>query len=142
MKSNPLFFDSTKFRGDMVVVEIQVRGVQLLENEQLVGDFVKGDDRIRAKFERNGKVLSAPVRLEYQQEYRFSPLILVGDEIFEALEERKIKAQYMVSLEFERMVIEKVAAIPVDAVAMPQLNYKLPALMDLLSPEAKALLND
>lgn len=141
MKSNPLFFDSTKFRGDTVVVEIHIRGVQLNISEQLVGDLTKGDERIRAKFEKSGAAYVSPVRLEYQQEYRFSPLILVKDEIVEALDERSIKAQYMINLEYNRMVIEAVSAIPVDAVALPEMNYKLPILLNL-TPEAEALLKD
>jgi len=141
MKSNPLFFDSTKFRGDMVVVEIHIRGVQLKATEQLVGDLTKGEERIRAKFEKSGNAYISPVRLEYQQEYRFSPLILVNEEIFEALDERSIKAQYMINLEYSRMIIEEVIAIPVDAVALPEMNYKLPALLNL-TPEAEALLKD
>jgi hypothetical protein len=107
----------------------------------LVGDLVKDGEKIRARFEKSGKSFITPVRLEYQQEYLFSPLILSGDEIVEALDERKMKAQYLVNLQYERMVIEEVEAIPVDSVAMPEMNYNLPAILDL-SPEALALLRD
>lgn len=141
MKANPLFFDSTKFRGDTVVVEFHIRGIELGEGELLIADLVRHDEKTRARFETQGKALVAPIRLEYQQEYLFSPLILKNDQIVEALEERKVKAQYVVHLEYQRMVLEEVAAIPVDAVALPAMNYRLPATLDL-TPEAKALLRD
>lgn len=141
MKLNPLFHDSTKFRGDLVVVEIQVRGVELRTNEILVADLTRGDEKIRAKFQTQGTQLVAPVRLEYQQDYTLSPLILVGEEIVEALDVRQISAQYFIPLTFERMIPEEIEAIPVDAAALPEMNYRLPAVLDL-TPEAKALLED
>ncbi|MCB0393557.1 MAG: hypothetical protein KDD25_03320, partial [Bdellovibrionales bacterium] len=108
MKHNPLFVDSTKFKGERINAEIEVRGVQLREGERLQTKVILSDgQQILIEMECfRPQRFSGAVRLKYLEEVRFQHQILSGDEIIDSTAEKKFVANYTVMDLWARRVEE------------------------------------
>lgn len=111
MKSNPLFFDSTKFRGDIVIVDIELSGVELNEGETLWAHVMRNDGSEALVQMISVGVTNQPIkwtaqsRLEYLQRAKVEFLIKSGEELVEHSEIFVITASYTIPLTWDRAVL-------------------------------------
>lgn len=113
MKNNPLFFDSTKFRGDSIIVDIELQGTELTKDEKLTVKVIKADgEEIRLKMTPNGSSKwGTQVRLEYQQRVKLEFEIEDTDGILEKSGLRTAMATYSILQKWERKVHVKGPAL-------------------------------
>ncbi len=108
MKNNPLFVDSTKFRGERIVAEIEVRGVQLREKESLFTKiiFQDGRNQLLRLEQKSPQRYSGTIRLAYQEDLHFQHQIQIEEEVVDRTEERKFVSNYTVLDKWIRIVEE------------------------------------
>ena len=104
MKNNPLFVDSTKFRGETIIAEIEVCGVELLPEESLYTKVTLHTDQAYAvKLEPKLKGrFSGRMRLSYQEELLFQHIILRGDQTVAETPPKRFKVNYTIQDRWER----------------------------------------
>ena len=120
MKSNPLFFDSTKFRGDTVVVDIELTGVELRMNESLFARVKRAEGEALVQMQPKGlRKWSAQARMEYQQKAQLEFFVSLGGETLDTSDVRHIVATYMIHQKWERLPVTQAEPIPLAAEALP-----------------------
>ncbi len=105
MKNNPLFFDSTKFRGDNVIVDIELQGVELSLGESLEVRVIMSDgsDSYFLMSARGLRKWHAEARVEYQQRIKLEFIVKKNEEIITKSDIRTTIASYSVYQKWERM---------------------------------------
>jgi hypothetical protein len=104
MKNNPLFFDSTKFRGDNVIVELHLAGVELSLGESLIAKIIllDGSESLVQMSAHGLRKWKAEARVEYQQRLKLEFQIKKGLEILEKSDLRTVLATYSIYQKWER----------------------------------------
>jgi hypothetical protein len=108
MKHNPLFVDSTKFRGERINSEIEIRGVQLREGESLQTRVIFADGRVQTlNLEKlEAQRFGGAIRLSYLEQLTFQHQVIFNGAIVDQSEERKFVANYTVMERWVRKVEE------------------------------------
>ena len=95
--SNPLFVDSTKFRGEMIIADLEVYDIQLLEGETLYTKVILKDGRsylVSLKPQATNHYKGS-IRLAYQEEVSFQHLIMKETRIVAQTQEEKLAVNYI-----------------------------------------------
>ena len=94
---NPLFVDSTKFRGEMIVADLEVQGVDLLEGESLYTKVILKDGRSYLVQLRpiQPNYYKGSLRLAYQEDVSFQHLIMKAEHIIAKTPEEKMPVNYI-----------------------------------------------
>jgi len=120
MKANPLFLDSTKFRGDTVIVEIELSGVELAEGEMLFAHVRRLEGEGLVQLQPKGlKKWSAQARMEYQQTADIEFFITFEGKTIETSDRRKVNASYVIHQKWDRVVVVELAAAMLEDLEAP-----------------------
>ena len=100
---NPLFVDSTKFRGEMIIADLEIQGVNLLEGETLHTKVTLKDGRsYLVKLDPQPRLNpSQPIsykgslRLAYQEEVSFQHIVMQSEKIVIKTEAEKLPVNYI-----------------------------------------------
>ncbi len=95
MKSNPLFIDSTKFKGEIVVAEIELKGVNLHLTERIFAKVTLADNRTYTQ-ELKPRInkFVGNIRLYYHQPAWIKYIIMCGSYEVEVSNETKFVVNY------------------------------------------------
>ena len=94
--SNPLFVDSTKFRGEMIIADLEVHGIQLLEGETLYTKVILKDGRsYLVSLKPQANHYKGSIRLAYQEDVSFQHLIMKETHIVAQTKEEKLAVNYI-----------------------------------------------
>lgn len=122
MKNNPLFFDSTKFRGDNVIVEIDLTGPNLNSEENLTVRIIRHDGtETLVQMSSNGeRRWRAEARVEYQQRLKLEFRVQSGTEIIDRSDMRTAMASYCIPQKWERElpVVQTVQTVQTELVGL------------------------
>lgn len=104
MKNNPLFFDSTKFRGDLVFVTIHIEGVELSLDEKLIVRMIR-EGHVQRQMDLTPVGLrkwSIETRLEYKEKLKIELVVLNGENIVEVSPPFEVVSCYSIQLRWPR----------------------------------------
>ena len=106
--NNPLFVDSTKFRGEMITADLEAYDIQLQEGETLHTKVILKDGR-NYLVDLNPKVncYKGSIRLAYQEDVSFQHLIMEGDNIVAKTQEEKIPVNYINRFSLKELDFQK-----------------------------------
>lgn len=104
MKNNPLFFDSTKFRGDNVIVEIELSGAELSLGESLYAHLVLSDGSdMSVMMSAHGlRKWKCEARVEYQQRIKIQFIVKKAEDVVEKSDLRVVLATYSIQQKWQR----------------------------------------
>ena len=95
MKSNPLFIDSTKFKGEIVVAEIEVEGIDLHLTERVFAKVTLSDNRTYTQeLKLRSNKFVGNIRLYYRQPAWIKYIIMCGSDQVEVSNETKFLVNY------------------------------------------------
>ena len=119
MKSNPLFVDSTRFRGEMITAEIEVIGVELRDGESLMTKVIQRDGRgLGIQLEHKmGLRYVGSVRLAYQESLTIKHCVMNGDDVVEETPEKKFTVNYTNLQRWDRLLPKEKSEATLDEVA-------------------------
>ena len=105
MKNNPLFIDSTKFKGESIVAELEVEGVSLHPTERLVVNITLSDNRVYTQnlVLKNNKHVGS-VRLCYRTPAWIKHTIMCGSNKIEESNEVKFEVNYINQFKWYRPI--------------------------------------
>lgn len=94
---NPLFVDSTRLRGEMILADLEVRDVELLEGETLHTKVILNDGRsyLVELNQSQPKCYRGSLRLAYQENVSFQHLIMKAEDIIAQTQEEKMAVNYI-----------------------------------------------
>ncbi len=96
MTHNPLFVDSTKFRGEMIMADLEVHGVDLLEGESLYTKVILKDGRsYLVNLTSQSNYYKGSIRLAYQENVSFQHFIMRGEQTVAKTQEEKLAVNYI-----------------------------------------------
>ena len=105
MKSNPLFIDSTKFKGELILAEIEVFGVNLHLTEKIFSKITLSDNRtyIKEMVFKNNKYICS-LKLSYKEEAWIKHFIVRGEVQVEENVESRFNVNYINQFSWDRQV--------------------------------------
>ncbi len=131
MKSNPLFVDSTKFHGDLIGTNIELRNVLVYDDEQLFVVVVNHHGqpkRLAMKpSEENERSFEARIHLNHQTRVSYRFEIEKGGAMFLRSTDYTGRAQYAILEEWQPLE-EMASAVPL--VTMVQSVETAPAVVE------------
>ena len=94
--NNPLFVDSTKFRGEMILADLEAYDIQLQEGETLHTKVILKDGRSYL-VDLNPQIncYKGNIRLAYQENVSFQHLVMKGEDIIAKTQEKKLSVNYI-----------------------------------------------
>ena len=94
--NNPLFVDSTKFRGEMILADLEAYDVKLQEGETLHTKVILKDGRsYLVNLDPTMNCYKGSIRLAYQEDVSFQHLIMKSDHIVAKTQEKKLSVNYI-----------------------------------------------
>ena len=106
--SNPLFVDSTKFRGEMIMADLEAYDIQLQEGETLHTKVVLKDGRsYLVNLDPKVNCYKGSIRLAYQEDVSFQHLIMEGENIVAKTQEEKLSVNYINKFSLKELDFQK-----------------------------------
>lgn len=102
---NPLFIDSTKFKGESIIAELEVEGVSLHLTERLIAHITLDDNRVYTQnlVLKNNKYVGS-VRLCYRTPAWIKYIIMSGGNKIEESGEVKFEVNYTNQFKWYRTI--------------------------------------
>ena len=106
--SNPLFVDSTKFRGEMIMADLEVYDIELQEGETLHTKVILKDGRsylvdLTSQF----NCYKGSIRLAYQEDVSFQHLVMKGKDIILKTQEERLSVNYINRFSLKELDFQK-----------------------------------
>lgn len=106
--SNPLFVDSTKFRGEMIIADLEAYDIQLQEGETLHTKVILKDGRnYLVDLNPESNCYKGSIRLAYQEDISFQHLIMKDNNIIAKTQEEKIPVNYINRFSLKELGFQK-----------------------------------
>ena len=94
--NNPLFVDSTKFRGEMILADLEVYDIQLQEGETLHTKVILKDGRnYLVDLNPQASCYKGSIRLAYQEDVSFQHIVMKDHNIIAKTQEKKLSVNYI-----------------------------------------------
>ena len=106
--NNPLFVDSTKFRGEMILADLEAYDIQLRKGETLHTKVILKDGRsYLVDLEPMVNCYKGSIRLAYQEDVSFQHLIMKDDHIVVKTQEKKLSVNYINRFSLEELSFQE-----------------------------------